>query len=572
MTRTYGSIHHNAKENQWEICCEPHVVYRLKRVFGKIDVRQHGTLTVTASRENSRDLEWFIERYPMVVEPADKLHELASEHRDAESLIHRLISGVEPTKEFQLLVPPREYQTLAANVWHASQGLLLGDDVGLGKTVSAICGLTQGHLLPTMVTTLSHLPIQWAREVKRFTGLNVHILTKGQPYDLTKNGKQPFPDVIVTNYHKLSGWAETLAPLVRSLIFDEAQELRHSDSNKYAAARFLASSVPYRIGLSATPIFGYGGEIYNVLEVLRPGQLGTYEEFSREWCVVRHGKHQIANPVAFGQYLRESGAMLRRTMIEVKREVPPITVVPHHIDADPKVLLKMKGRAIELAKLILGQGEAFKGQKMQAAGEFDMRMRQETGIAKAPYTAEFVKFLHEESGEKIVLFGWHRECYSIWLEKLKDLKPVMYTGTETPAQKEASRTAFVEGDSKVLIISLRSGAGLDGLQSVCHIAVFGELDWSPAVHEQAIGRLARDGQISPVVAYYLLSEHGSDPVISDVLGVKKQQLEGIRDPSRDMITRLQVEADYIKKLAERFLQESGEEVPTSSVEAIEEAV
>jgi hypothetical protein len=105
------------------------------------------------------------------------------------------------------------------------------------------------------------------------------------------------------------------------------------------------------------------------------------------------------------------------------------------------------------------------------------------------------------------------------------------------------------------------------LQFVSHIAVFGELDWSPAVHEQCVGRLARDGQISPVIAYYLLSEHGSDPIVSDVLGVKRQQLEGIRDPSRDMIAKLQVEADYIKRLAERFLQDSGEEIPIPLAEA-----
>lgn len=51
--------------------------------------------------------------------------------------------------------------------------------------------------------------------------------------------------------------------------------------------------------------------------------------------------------------------------------------------------------------------------------------------------------------------------------------------------------------------------------------MFGELDWSPGVHDQCIGRLDRDGQIKQISAYYLLADSGSDPIISDVLGIKK---------------------------------------------------
>lgn len=571
--RTYGDLHYIPDLKQWQITTEPHVAMRLKRIFGKIDVRQHGNITISATRENSRDLEWFLSRYPLVVHDQERLTSLASEHKEAETVLERLLGGLQPPETFDLLLPPRDYQTLAANLWLTSRGLLLADDVGVGKTVSAICGLSRGNLLPSLVTTMTHLPEQWEREIKRFTGLNVHILKRGTPYDLTRGNNGKFPDVVISNYHKLSGWSATLAGLMKSLIFDEVQELRHPDSNKYAAARHLAAHTPFRMGLSATPIYGYGAEIYNILRILCQDALGTYEEFQREWCVVRDGKVQIDDPVAFGLYLREAGMMLRRTAIEVGRELPPVTVVPHYVNADARAFQKMQGRAVELAKLILSQApEQFRGQRMQARGEFDMRMRQITGISKAPFVAEFVKFLHQESGQKIVLYGWHREVYEIWLEKLKDLKPVLYTGTESPGQKEASKRAFVEGDSDVIIISLRSGAGLDGLQHACRICVFGELDWSPAVHEQDIGRISRDGQLHPVVAYYLLSEYGSDPTISDRLGIKKQQLDGIRNPNDDVIAKVQIEEDFIRRLAERFLTDNGIDLPQPvAPESVEEA-
>jgi len=42
-------------------------------------------------------------------------------------------------------------------------------------------------------------------------------------------------------------------------------------------------------------------------------------------------------------------------------------------------------------------------------------------------------------------------------------------------------------------------------------------------------RIYRDGQPLPVFSYFLLAEEGSDPIISDILGVKRAQLEGVRD-------------------------------------------
>ena len=86
--------------------------------------------------------------------------------------------------------------------------------------------------------------------------------------------------------------------------------------------------------------------------------------------------------------------------------------------------------------------------------------------------------------------------------------------------------AFKSGESKLMLMSLRAGNGIDGLQHVCRTCVFEELDWSPGVIDQNIGRVQRDGQTDPVTAYILVSESGSDPVMTEVLGVKREQLEG----------------------------------------------
>jgi SNF2 family DNA or RNA helicase len=223
--------------------------------------------------------------------------------------------------------------------------------------------------------------------------------------------------------------------------------------------------------------------------------------------------------------------------------------LPHVVD-DP--FTKVDSSAAELAKIVLDN--AAKGfERMQAGGHLDALLRQATGVSKAPGVAALVKMIAEQE-EKIVLFGWHRAVYDLWAELLEDLRPAWYTGHESPAKKRAETQSFIEGDARVLIMSLRSGLGLEGLQKVCATAVHGELDWSPGVHEQCNGRLQRDGQTRPVFAYYPIVDDGSDPVVVDVLGIKRAQVEGLRDPHGAPVISRQVDPDHIKKLAEHYLR------------------
>jgi SNF2 family DNA or RNA helicase len=231
--------------------------------------------------------------------------------------------------------------------------------------------------------------------------------------------------------------------------------------------------------------------------------------------------------------------------------------IHHHVESDPEALESISKDVAELARLVLQEGVA-NTDRWEAAGELDWRLRQATGIAKAPYVADFVRMLHQTGGGKILLYGWHRSVYDIWLDKLKDLKPVMYTGSESPRQKLNAFEAFTKGDAHILLMSLRAGAGLDGLQGSCNNVVFGELDWSPGVHEQAAGRVHRDGQKDSVAAYFLVSDSGSDPVVADVLGLKRQQSEGMRDPYGALIEKLDRGIDNIRRMATEYLRQRGE--------------
>ena len=552
----------------WDLYGPPQLLMRVKRVFSGADPAQN-CVSVSDTLDNCRDMEWLLLRYPdMEVEPAVRKY-LASRskaHRKRELEVQRLMIATEvPTVDYELTKPLRDYQARAVAMAVAAGGLLLADDLGLGKTAVGIASILKAGHRPALVVCPAHLQLQWAEQCEMFAPqLKTVILKSSLPYDFGE------ADVIITSYNKLPNWAPVLGPKLKAVIYDEVHELRRGPergfsqgSKKGTAAKDLAGRkrIRLRLGLTATPIYNYGGEIFHVMQALLPGVLGTETEFSREWGAsfsYSNDKTRLAKPDAFGEYLKRQGLMVRRTRGEVNRELPELVKIPHMVESDVDVLDKIKGSATELARIILFQNHD-RGVAFHAAGELDAMVRQATGIAKAPYVAWFVKMLLD-AGERVLLAGWHREVYRIWLEQLKAYKPALFTGSESSAQKNEAKRRFVSKETPLLIMSLRSGAGLDGLQySGCRNIVYGELDWSPAVHEQLGARLHRDGQEESVMAYFLISESGSDPVVADVLGLKRAQLDGIRDPGgrKDGLAKLDAGGAHVKLLAAEILKRAG---------------
>ncbi|XTZ13880.1 SNF2-related protein [Micromonospora echinospora] len=574
--RTYGRFRHLPAEEvkdgraRWVVTAEPHVLGRFKRVFPRVEQIRSGMLLLSDTPEIARDLAWFMDRWPLVpADPASLAHLEARDtaYRLTEEQVLRILDGGTPP-DFgwrETPIPPRAYQETVAHLAHTTGRVLCADDVGLGKTVSGSLVLRNPDALPALVVTLTHLTRQWERELKRFfPWLTTHIVRSSRAYDpATRRGSGgQQPHVLIMNYHKLAGWGDHLKSKVNTVIFDEMQELRHADTAKYRAAAIIADQAQWKIGLTATPVYNYGDEIHNVVSVLDRDALGDRDEFMREWGADEYGqkRRKVANPKALGAHLRETGLMIRRTRKDVGRELPEVMRIEQPIETDREKLESLSGDAADMARLILDQ-DAHHELRFRAAGQLDLKMRQATGIAKAPFVAEFVKLLLETE-QKVVLFGWHRDVYSIWLERLRAYYPVLYTGSESQNQKDRNAEAFINGPARILIMSLRAGAGLNGLQDVCSTAVFGELDWSPAQHHQAIGRLARDGQQHPVAAFFLNSGDGSDPPMMELLDIKRQQADPIVDPDAAMIEPSAAAAlDRVRALATDVLRRRGEQSP-----------
>lgn len=517
---TYGELSYNRRSKCWTIKGEPCVTELAKRLFPGCEGRGRGVARFTAHRRIIGELNWLMLRYPLRIREGDRprweqaLEEARAYALSREQRLTQPLSASPPPDSFAGELMPFQREGLGFLL--SSRRALLADEMGLGKTVQALAFLASLAAFPALVVAPPHLVRNWQSEAQRFLrlsgGVRVHVFKGLTPY------APPPADLYVIHYLLLRGWKRQLPQMgFQAVIFDEMQELRHGGTEKYSAASLLADSVENVIGLSGTPIYNAGGEIWNVINILDYHCLGDWESFTREWCY-GYASNIVAKPELLGEHLRREGLMLRRLKGQVLSQLPPKRRLVQQIDWNDQVYRAlMRPVAAQLEKLAAAQGESARA---IIEDSICQTQRQATGVAKAPYVCAFVRALLE-GGEQVLLFAHHHQVMDIYKQELKAFKPRFITGRENDRQKAEAVSAFMEGKTSLCCISLRSASGLNLQRATC--VVFGELDWSPAVHAQAEDRAHRIGQRDSLLCYYLVSPRGSDQAMQEALGLKVSQ-------------------------------------------------
>lgn len=529
----YGTLSYNRRSKCWTIKGEPCVTELATRLFPGSE-RRRGEARFTANRRIIGDVNWLMLRYPLEIAPRDRALWEKSIEQARQHAIERAKAGRFPARS----TPPagtfcgelREFQKEGLSFLLANPRALLADEMGLGKTVQALACLATTQSLPALLVVPTHLMRNWAAETQRFLRVQGRV-----PRVVTLSGLKPYDppeaDVYIIHYLLLRGWKRALPEMgFRAVVFDEMQELRHAGTEKYAAASLLSEHCERVIGLSGTPIYNRGAEIWNVVNILDLHCLGDWESFTRQWCD-GYGNNTVRDPALLGDHLRREGLMLRRTKREVLRELPPKRRLVQEIDLDDRVYRELMRPVMEL----LGSLCALHPEARERAlleEQISRGERQATGIAKAPFVAAFVRALLD-NGERVLLFAHHHAVMDAYKKELSAYKPVFITGRENTEEKERAVEKFMGGQTTLCVISLRSAAGLNLQRASC--VVFGELDWSPAVHSQAEDRAHRMGQQDSILCYYLVAPQGSDRDMQDALGLKVSQFVGLMgDAAPDM--------------------------------------
>ena len=557
--RTYGTLSYNKRRRCWVVKGDPSVTELCKRLFPGSETSRRGEARFTAHRRVIGDLNWLMLRYPLTVKAADM-----ARWEDALAEAREYVIRREEARLLPVRVTPSPTTFSGKLTSFQEEGLgfllrtdrgLLADEMGLGKTVQALAMLSETGAYPALVVAPPHLMRNWQNEIERFvkkpdgSPLAVHVIKGLKPYAL------PEADIYLMHYLLLRGWKESLPEArIPTVIFDEIQELRHAGTEKYSAASLVAENAQRVIGLSGTPIYNRGAEIWNVINILDYQFLGDYESFTREWCY-GYGNQIVAKPELLGAKLKEEGMMIRRTKQDVLADLPPKRRLVMPVDSDDAVYRRLMQPVQEAILHLKQDREANGSQRALWEMEIERGERQATGIAKAPYVAQFVRALLD-SEEKVLLFAHHHEVMDIYKKELHGYSPAFITGRETPAMKERSVERFMTGKTNLCCISLRAAAGLNLQRASC--VVFGELDWSPAVHSQAEDRAHRMGQTDSILCYYLISSDGSDQDMQDALGLKVSQFVGLMGDTpqsqTDVMQSAQEARRYVEQLVNRLVE------------------
>ena len=425
----------------------------------------------------------------------------------------------------------------------SSGNALLADDMGLGKTVQTLAYIaSEKQSLPALIVAPLVTLTNWQREIERFMkkkSKNGRIVENDVPTITSiRSGKRneiPYSDFYLINYELLHKRQNDLAKLkIRTLVCDEVQHLRSKTTQKYKAVKTLASvkSMKYRVGLSGTPIYNHGSEIWPIVDILKPGLLGNFKEFCEYFCYQDEKGKAIVVPNKRDslRYVLQRDVMLRRKKSDVLKELKDKVRYKETIDADETYykneLNKIWNKLEEEQKN--AETEFNKLASYQRAIQSE---RQAAGVAKLHHVTDFVKNIMEIE-ESVVVFCHHKYIHKLLHDSLQEFKPSSIIGGQNDKIRQDNIDRFQNGDTKLMVAGLRAGSMGINLTRAKYV-IFAELDWSPAIHRQAEDRLHRIGQKNTVFAYYLIGKRTLDEHVANILVDKSYEIDAIMDESHD---------------------------------------
>ena len=499
---------------------------------------------VPDNSQNVQQIKWILDRYPLEILSKTTWQRkiIKFTPKKEKPLQFEKLKRAKPSEQFRGKLLNFQKEGLDFLI-KSSGNALLADEMGLGKTVQTLAYLSsEKQALPALVIAPLVTLRNWQREIEKFMkkkSKNGRILDDKVPSStLIRKGKAADIgefDFYIINYELLDKRLPDLSKLnIKSIVCDEVQNLRSKSTKKYAAVKKLAAlkSIKQRVGLSGTPIYNRGSEIWPIVDILKPGLLGSFTEFCEYFCYVNEKGKAIVLENKRESLRKElqKHVMLRRKKSDVLKELKDKVRYKEIIDSDTDYYLKELDKIWK--KLEEEQKEAESGFDKSASFQRAIQSeRQAAGVAKIPHIINFVKNIMEIE-ESVVVFCHHKTIHKLLHESLAEFSPVSIIGGQTDNVRQDQIDKFQNGESKLMIAGLRAGnVGIN--LSRARYVIFAELDWSPAIHRQAEDRLHRIGQKNTVFAYYLIGNGTLDDHVANILVDKSYEIDSIMDETID---------------------------------------
>jgi SNF2 family DNA or RNA helicase len=420
--------------------------------------------------------------------------------------------------------------------------VLLADEVGLGKTIEAGMVLKEyilrGMVKKALILTPPALMSQWCEELSSKFGITP--ISTDSP-ELRQDPERFW------NTHDLIVASLALArnkrhrPLLGRIGFDlvvvdEAHHVKHDGTAGWKLVNELKSR--FLLLLSATPVENNLLDLFSLITLLKPGQLGTKTSFRRQF-VLRGDPTQPRNRERLRGLIGEVMIRNTRALADIKLPVRyASTVLVEGEPAERELYAKLtdlvrEGFQRNMSRLSLGlllqeagsSPRAVRRTLLKMAGHPDVDGGMKTQMTKlarlceyVPNTSKTARLLEllEISKEKMLVFSRFTATLEEIAQRLSEsgIPFSIFRGNMSAADKDRAVENFQNGIN-VMLCSEIGGEGRN-LQ-FCSTMVNFDLPWNPMKIEQRIGRIHRIGQTRAVHVYNLCSANTAEHHILDVL-------------------------------------------------------
>lgn len=420
----------------------------------------------------------------------------------------------------------RPFQRAGVRYALHSRRLFIADEQGLGKTVEALATLEEDDAYPAVVICPASLKLNWEREAQTWLPHRTLHVVNG-------TGKViPKAEITVLNYEIVHAHRERLhISRPKALILDESHYVKNPAAKRTRAVRKLAEGLPenaLKLCLTGTPVMNHPDELIAQLRIL-----GRLEEFGSGARFKRRFQGAGAEE-RIHWHLRRT-CFVRRLKKDVLPQLPEKrqVIVPVALEnekeyrlAEKDVIAWLQEQPIELGELEAKVAATLRAERLAQLNT----LRQLAGRGKLGSALAWIDdFMQSE--EPLVVFASHRELQERVVARFPDALHVV--GADNVSERDAAVRAFQDPDGPNLIVCSTRVAGQGITLTRASNVAFLDLEWSPAMHDQAEDRLHRIGQRDAVTAWYLLAAETIDEQMSEVLARKRGIVGAVTDGRAD---------------------------------------
>jgi SWI/SNF-related matrix-associated actin-dependent regulator of chromatin subfamily A-like protein 1 len=398
----------------------------------------------------------------------------------------------------------------------------LADEQGLGKTVEALAALEADGAYPAIVVCPASMKLGWQREAERWLPHRSVAVVEGRP------PVPPSAEITILNYEILAAHREALGRRrPRALVIDESHYCKNPQAKRTQAARKLAAQIApdgLRLALTGTPVLNHVDELISQLRVLgRLEDFGSGARFSRQFRG-RLSEERLHWHLRRHCFVRRLKADVLPQLPAKRQVVVPValTNLTEYRLAERDVIEWLRTQPLDLSELNARIAATLRAERLAQLGTLQRLAARGKLAAALAWIEDFLA-----SGEPLVVFARHVEVQQAVLARFPAALHLL--GADSLRAREAAIAAFQDPQGPQLIIGATRVAAQGITLTRASNVAFLELEWTPAMHDQAEDRCHRIGQRDAVTAWYLLAAGTIDETMARLIQSKRAHVAAVTD-------------------------------------------